>query len=303
MLGTLRKVFCVAVFLMSCIGADAQELRAKVTINHDAVSNTKVSVFEALEKQLTELMNTRAWTGMTYSERERIECSFLITVATYSETDNSFTASLIVTASRPVYGSAYTTTIFSTKDSQFSFAFQEYDNIEFRMEAIDNNLTAMMAYWAYMIIGLDLDTFSPMGGTEVLKVASQIVDDSQNLGYPGWKAFDDSRNRYALINDYLDGGMEPYRQLQYDYYRCGLDSMYLNAKAGRERIGKALTLLRDANENKPLSMLPQIFTDFKRDEIVNIFSHQGTAAERSAVYDIVFRINASQNTYWEELKK
>ncbi|MCF0188341.1 MAG: DUF4835 family protein [Bacteroidaceae bacterium] len=303
MFKTLRNFLLGLLLSVPCHKASAQELNARITINHDAVSNTKVSVFEALQKQLTELMNTRHWTGLRFAERERIECSFLITVATYSETDNSFTASLIVTASRPVFGSSYKTTVFSTKDADFNFMFQEYDNIEFRIESIDNNLTAMMAYWAYMIIGLDLDTFAPMGGTEILQQAARIVDDSQTLGYPGWKPFENSRNRHALVNDYLDGGLEPYRQMQYDYHRCGLDSMHISPQAGRERIGRAMTLLKEAHESKPMSMLPQIFTDYKRDEIVNIFAKQGSSSERDAVYDIVFKINASQNTYWDELKK
>lgn len=296
-------LFSLLVCFLACTAVQAQELRAKVSINHDALSNTKTSVFEALEKQLTELMNTRQWTKMRYAERERIDCTFLITIASYNESDNSFTASLIVSSSRPVYASAYTTTVFSTKDADFNFVFQEYDNIEFRPESIDNNLTAMMAYWAYMIIGLDMDTFAPMAGTDILQTAAQIVDDSQNLGYAGWKPFDNSRNRHALVNDYLDGGMENYRQLQYDYYRCGLDSMHIDANASRERIAKAMKLLKQAHEDKPLSLLPQIFTDFKRDEIINIFAKQGSTAEREAIYDIVFGINASQNTYWEEIKK
>lgn len=299
------KISLLALILLMCALpiVQAQELTAKITINRDAVSNTKSTVFDALQTQLTELMNSRAWTGLRFAEKERIDCTFQITISTYSETDNSFKGSLLITASRPVYGSNYTTTTFSTKDADFNFTFQEYSNIEFRIDNIEDNLTAMMAYWAYMIIGIDLDTFSPMGGTEVLQMAGQIADDSQNLGYPGWKPFDSTRNRYALISDYLDPAMEPLRRLQYDYHRCGLDSMHIAAKASRERIGKALTLLRQANEDKPLSVLPQIFADYKRDEIVNIFAQQGTATERDAVYDIVFKINPSQSTYWDKLKQ
>ena len=300
---TLRLFFILYSLFFAASAAQGQELNAKVTINFDAVSNTKNEVFDELQKQLTEFMNTRQWTPLHFAQRERIECSFLITVATYSETDNSFTASLIVTSSRPVYGSLYKTTVFSTKDPDFNFMYQTHTPIEFRAESIDNNLTAMMAYWAYMIIGLDMDTFAPMGGTPYLRQAAQIVDDSQSLGYPGWKAFDSGRNRHALVNDYLDGGLETYRQLHYDYHRCALDSMHLDPVKSRDRLATALQLLKRAHEDKPMSTLPQIFTDFKRDEIVSVFAGQGTREQRETIYNIVFPINPSQNTYWEELKK
>lgn len=303
---SLRCRFLLPVGLLLCLlcpSATAQELTAKVVINRSKVSNTKTSVFENLEKAITDFLNDRQWTATAYKEHERISCTFNITVNTYSETDNSFTTSLLVQATRPVYNSNYTTTTFALKDANFNFAFQEFDQLNFLPEQLDNNLTAMLAYYAYLIIGIDMDTMAPLGGTDVLHAAESVVNNAQNLGYPGWKAFDDNRNRFGIINDYLDGGMEPFRQLQYAYHRKGLDTMADNAEAGRTAITEALGLLRTAQENKSLSQLPQIFTDYKRDEIVNLYSSKGTAKEREAVYDIVFRINASQNAYWEKIKK
>lgn len=290
-------------FWLCAANLHAQELTAKVVINRAQVSNTKSSVFESLEKAVTAFLNDRQWTNQHYKENERINCTFNITVNTYSETDNSFTASLMVQSMRPVYNSSYTTTVFSIKDANFNFAFQEFDQLNFQPEQLDNNLTAMLAYYAYLIIGLDMDTMAPLGGTEVLQTAENIVNNAQNLGYPGWKAFDDNKNRFGIINDYLDGAMEPYRQLQYVYYRRGLDTMADNAENGRAAVTEAIDLLNTARENKSLSQLPQIFTDFKRDELVNIYSGKGTSKEKETVYDIVFRINASQNTYWEKIKK
>jgi len=161
----------------------------------------------------------------------------------------------------------------------------------------------LLAYYAYLFIGLDLDTFSPMGGTDILHVVESIVNNAQTMTVPGWKAFDDSKNRHAIINDYMDSSMEPFRQLQYKYYRQGLDEMSKNADRGRTAITEALEMLKEANSNKPISQLPQIFTDFKRDEIVNIYSGHGTEKERQTVYDIVSNINASQNSYWNKIKK
>lgn len=300
------KLLQIAVFFSIAIKSYtlAQELNCKVTINRDAVSNTKSNIFDALQNKLTEFMNTHRFTRMEYQDHERIECSFYITIATYSETDNSFTASAVISASRPVYGSTYQTTFFSTKDNDFSFEFSEYETLELNLESIENNLTAMMAYWAYMIIGFDMDTFSLIGGSEELKTAMKIVEDSQRLGYPGWKSFDSPRNRHGIVNDYMDISMEPFRKLQYEYYRCGLDSMHINLDKSKQNIVQSFNLLKQANEDKPLSLLPQIFTDYKRDEIINIFANNKTShSDKEHIYNIVFKINASQNQYWEELKK
>lgn len=281
----------------------AQELNAKFAINYSKVSNTKTSVFETLEKAVTAFLNERQWTGMQYKEQERINCSFSYTVATYSETDNSFTGTMTVQSTRPVYNSTYTTTVYNTQDATFNFTYQEHDQLEFRKEQIDNNLTALLAYYVYLIIGLDMDTMAPQGGSEMLHIVEDIVNGAQNLGYPGWKAFEDSKNRYAYINDYMDGAMEPLRQLNYTYYRLGLDTMADNAEQGRANITEAIRLLKQAHENKTMSLLPQIFTDVKRDELVNLYSGKAAPAEKQEVYDILSRINASQNEHWDKLKK
>ena len=301
----MKKIIllCLALTLTGLQTSLAQELNAKVMINRQQVSNTKSGVFEALEKAVTQFLNERAWTSLQFREAERIQCSFNITVDTYSETDNSFRGSLLVASSRPVWGSSYTTTVWNMNDKDFDFTFQEFDQLEWRPEQIDNNLCAMLAYWAYMIIGLDLDSMSPMGGTDVLRMALDICNNAEPLGFKGWKAFDDSKNRFAIVNDYLDGAMEKFRQMQYTYYRTGLDHMSENSEQARTAISEAITLLKQAHEDKSLSMLPQIFTEYKRDEIVSIFSGQGSSKEREDIYDILFRINPSQNTYWQKLKQ
>ena len=295
-------VLCV-VIAATLTSATAQELNAKVLINRAQVSNTKSGVFEALETAITQFLNERQWTNLQFREQERIQCSFNITISTYSETDNSFKASLLVASTRPVWGSSYTTTVWNMNDKDFDFNFQEFDRLEWRPDQVDNNLTAMLAYWAYMIIGLDLDSMSPMGGTDILRLAQELCNNAESLGFKGWKAFDDTKNRYAIVNDYLDGSMEKFRQLQYTYYRTGLDHMSESTEEARTAIAEAVKLLKEAHEDKSLSMLPQIFTDFKRDELVSIFTGQGTSKEREEVYDILFRINPSQNNYWEKLKQ
>jgi hypothetical protein len=162
----------------------------------------------------------------------------------------------------------------------------------------------LFAYYAYLIIGLDLDSFSPMGGTDILQRCMNLVNNAQDLGFPGWKSFEDSRNRFAIINDYLDESMKPLRQLQYDYYRKGLDEMANNAERGRTEISDAIVKnLKEAHDNKPLSLLPQIWTDFKKDELVNIYKGKGTQKEKERIFDLLMSINASQNSAWENIKQ
>lgn len=283
----------------------AQELDAKVTINHQQVQGTSTGVFEKLEAALTQLLNERQWTNMQFLQHERISCNFNITVSKYVEAENRFECSLVIQSTRPVFNSNYTTVVFSTKDVNFNFTFQEFDQLEFRPEIIDNDLTAMVAFYAYLIIGLDMDTMSPKGGTEVLQTAQTIVSNAQSLttSAKGWKAFDDNKNRYAIINDYLDNGMEPFRQLHYTYYREGLDAMAENTERGRVNIGKALKQLKQARDNKPMSLLPQMFTEYKRDELVNIYQGKDTPKAKEEIYDILSGINASQASYWRKLKQ
>jgi len=300
----MKKVF-LSLLLFLALGnvVQAQELNARVMINREQVSNTKSGVFDALEKQITQFLNERKWTDLQFRESERIQCAFNLTISAYSETDNSFKASLLVASNRPVWGSSYTTTVWKYNDKDFNFNFQEFDQLEWRPEQIDNNLTAMLAYWIYFIIGMDLDTMSPKGGTPYLQMALDICNNAESLGSDGWKAFGDTKNRFSIVNDYLDGAMEKMRQLQYDYYRKGLDQMSENTEKGRDAIAETMTLLKEAHEDKSLSLLPQIFTDIKRDEIISIFNAQTPSEQRESIYEILFRINPSQSQYWDKLKQ
>ena len=276
----------------------------KVTINSSQVQGTDKSVFENLQQTLEQFLNERQWTAMQFQENERIQCTFSITVSKYDASASKFTCTAMIQANRPVYNSAYTTTLYNNRDKNFDFEFVQFDQLNFNEEVIDNQLVALMAYYAYLIIGLDLDSFSPLGGTDVLQRCMNLVNNAQNLNFAGWKSFDDSRNRFALINDYLDEAMKPFRQLQYDYYRKGLDEMAQNVERGRTNVSTALQeCLKKAHEDKPLSLLPQIWTDFKRDELASIYKGKGTQKEKESVYDILFGINASQNNAWEKIKQ
>ncbi len=303
----MRKKALLLFFAIMFILTDAvraQELQARVTLNYSQIQGTDASVFEDLKQTLTQFINDRQWTNLQFQKNERIPCNFNITVTKYDNSSNLFTCKATIQANRPVYNSTYTSTIYNNTDNDFNFNYVQFDQLQFNEENVDNQLTALIAYYAYLIIGINLDTFAPMGGEEVLQQCMNLANNSQNLNFPGWKAFDNDRNRFAIINDYLDGSMKTFRQFQYDYYRTGLDEMANNAERGRTNITIAIENdLKKCHEDNPMSMLPQIWTDYKRDELANIYKGKGTQKEKESVYNILFSINASQNSAWEKIKE
>ena len=300
----MRRFVTICFILAAVLGLYGQELQVRVTINHSQIQGTDASVFDNLQQTLEQFINERQWTPLQFHKNERIQCNLNITVSKYVKEDNRFECSAMIQANRPVFNSAYTTTLYNNKDNSFHFQFAEFDQLNYNDENIDNQLTALIAYYAYLIIGLDLDSFSPMGGTDVLQRCMVLVNNAQSLDYPGWKSFEDSRNRFAIINDYLDESMKPFRQLQYDYYRKGLDEMANNAERGRTEISTALEeQLKKAHDEKPLSLLPQIWLDYKKDELANIYKGKGTQKEKESLYELMMSINASQSTTWNKIKQ
>ncbi len=296
--------------IMACIAfatattASAQELQAKVNVNHSKVGVTDVSVFESLQETLEQFINDRQWTELQFQKNERIVCNFNITVNKYDKTSNLFECTATIQANRPVYNSQYNSTLYNNQDANFNFEFSQFDQLNFNENVIDNQLTALIAYYAFLIIGIDLDSFAPLGGTDVLQRCMNLVNNAQNLDFTGWKSFEDSRNRFAIINDYLDESMKPFRQFQYNYYRTGLDEMANNVERGRTNITTTIQNdLKKAHEDKPLSLLPQIWTDYKRDELASIYKGKGTQKEKESVYEILFGINASQSNAWNKIKE
>lgn len=291
-------------FGLMFLTASAQELNVKVNINHSQIQGTEESIYDELRDKLQEFINAQRWTSLQFLDQERISCSFNITVKELKREEGTWGCSCMIQANRPVFNASYTSTLFQYQDNEFTFTYNQFDRLEYNPDVIDNQLVALIAYYAYLIIGMDMDTFSPKGGEDVLQTCMNLTNNAQNLDYPGWKAFESSKNRFSIINDYLEGSMEPLRQLQYDYYRKGLDEMANNAERGRTEISTAIeTGLKKAHENKPLSLLPQLWTEYKRDELANIYKGKGTSKEKETVYDILFNINPSLSATWEKIKQ
>ena len=295
----MRKISLILVLLVSTWIA-AQEINCTVTINSDQIEGSNKQVYATLKTAIEEYMNHNRWTNMTFAEQEKIECSMLIVVK--AATNNSYVCEMTLQSRRPVYGTTYTTPLLNFKDNTFNFTYQEFDRLEWQQNQFTTNLTAMLAYYCYLIIGHDFDSYQRLGGTPYFSICEDIVNACQsasmdNIEQKGWLAFDSNRNRYALINNLLDEAFKKYRNYYYEYHRLGLDEMINNVTNGRARIAEGLPTLRDAYRARPATYVVNTFLDAKAEELVDIFS-KGPDKEKKAVYDILMDIDPTrQNTY------
>ena len=299
----IAKLLTVLAFMLLPLTASAEgeELNANVTLNASKVQGTNTEVFTQLEEALKAFINDRKWTPNVYEEVERINCNFTFIVNSYAN-DGSFDCSLMVQASRPVFGASYTSTLFLYEDKSIKFKYQPFDRLDFIEDNLDNNLTAVVAFYVYMIIGLDLDSMGELGGSEFLNKALTIANNAQNLGDAGWRAGSSSNNRYSIIDDYMNGAMEPVRKLMYRYHRLGLDTMFRNADGGRKAITESIALLKKAYEDRPMAYFTKLFTEYKVDEIVNVYS-KCTPEEKKSVVETLSNINPSLSSEWDKITK
>ena len=279
--------------------ANCQELNPTLSINTSKIQGTDKDVFTSLQEGLNTLLRNQKWTDYHFAENERIKCNFNLVVNKYDAETGKMTCELTVQSSRPVYNSSYNTTVFNFHDTDVEFNYTEQDRLEFNLASIDNNLTAIFAYYCMLIIGLDFDTMSPNGGTDILRQAENIAASSQSLG-GGWRSFDTKANRYSIVTDYMNGSMAPFRQLQYQYHRKGLDDMAANASRGRATITESLELLSKTYQAKSTSALPVLFTEIKKDELVNIYS-AGLDKEKESVVKILGQVNPSLSKDWNAI--
>ena len=293
-------LFCL-MFLIMPFRAAAQELNPTLTINTSKVQGTDKDVFKSLETAIKEFLTHQVWTDYHFAENERIQCNFNLTVNKYEKESGKMTCDLTVQSSRPVYGSTYNTTVFNFRDTEVEFSYTEQDRIEYTTGITpDNNLTAILAYYSLLIIGLDFDTMSPNGGTDILRQVENIAASAQSLG-SGWRSFDSKANRYNIINDYMNGTMAAFRQLQYKYHRQGLDDMTANADRGRATITESLALLQQAKQAKSTSALPTLFTEIKKNELISIYS-AGIDKEKKQVKELLSQVNPSLSNDWNTIK-
>lgn len=278
-------------FLVLGFGApslQAQELLCQVQINDTQVQTTERRVFREMEKAFAEFLNNRQWTGKELAYNEKILCNLQITLSN-TEQIGSYNATLIVQVARPVYGTSYTTPTFLFSDRDFIFQYVESQPLDFNVNTFNSNLTSMLAYYAYMIIGMDNDTFAPLGGTPYFEQARNIVQVAQQAGIQGWDATSGgnaSRNRAALVNDLFNTRMLPVREMMYNYHRLALDTFIEEPDEARAQVLVDLERLNEVREFNPSSILLISFFDVKDDELTNMFA-KGDMSIRRQAFDLL----------------
>ncbi|MBP5477487.1 MAG: DUF4835 family protein [Paludibacteraceae bacterium] len=293
--------------MLVCAGAvSAQELRCTVTVNADQVEGSNKEMFKTLQQTVTDFVNTTRWTDLVFAEQERIECNMMFIVNAVT-TDGMIDASLQVQSRRPVYGTSYTTTLLNLKDNDCTFAYQEYDRMDYQPPQFTSNLTAIVTYYCYLILGYDLDSYSKLGGTACFQRCEQIAASAQTASLSGseqngWKAFGSTHNRHVLINNLMDEAFRNYRLYFYQYHRMGLDIMASNSSNGRATISEGLSVLKEAKQARPSSFVVSAFMDAKNDELTNLYS-KATDSEKNAFLTLMESVDPTRMSQYEKVKE
>jgi hypothetical protein len=279
--------------------AQAQQLNCTVQVNADKVTNANTQIFKSLENAINEFVNKTDWTGDVYKQNERINCSMVINVNSYDS--NQFSATIQVQSSRPIFNSTYSSPIFNFNDKDFGFRYIEFENLIFNPNSFDSNLVSVLAFYSYMIIGFDADSYSLKGGNEWYQIAQEITNVSQQSGYKGWSQTDGNQNRYFLISDILSTTFEPFRTAIYQFHREGLDTMSKDLKTSKESIVSTIQLMSKLYSVRPNAFLIRVFFDAKADEIVSIFSG-GPSIPISDLVDTLNKVSPINSSKWATIK-
>lgn len=282
------------------IQMNAQELNARVTINSDNISGSNKQVFETLERDLSDYINQKKWTDRNFLSQEKIDCAFTITLLEQAAS-TEFKGNIQVQSVRPVYNTTYLSSIFNFRDTDLSFQYTEYQNFEYNPNGFDSNLIQIVAYYVYIILGIDADSFQEYGGSVYFDEAENAVNQAQQSGYKGWGPNESGITRYKLINDILSPTFTAYRKAIYTYHFEGLDIMFDEQALAKENIDRAIQQLKVIYDRRPTAPLIRIFMDAKAEEIVNIYSG-GSRYETDELKDILIRISATNSSKWNEIK-
>jgi hypothetical protein len=294
------KLIVVFFLVLVSFSGFSQDLNARVQILSPQIQNTNKRTLEVLELAITEFLNNRKWSDAQLQAAERIDCNLVITVKEW-DGSSSFKTEAQILSSRPIFGSAYNSTILTINDKNFDFNYSEGQALDFSDQNYINNLSSLLAFYAYTIVGLDADTFSKLGGTNYFNKAQTVLNNAQNTSFTGWKAYENLKNRYWLIENLNNKSYTPLRELLYQYHRQGLDLMSENLNKGRKNIADALPLLSSLDKQKQGALLNLVFFLAKSDEIVSIFS-KSDAIERTKIYNILAGVDPVNITKYELLK-
>ncbi len=302
MAGRIKYYFILILIILPGI-IRAQELNCNIQISAQRIQGSNRQIFESMQKDLYEFMNNTVWTNHVFSYAERIDCNILINLSDQLSADE-FKGTIQIQLSRPVFNTTYNSTMLNFIDNNFQFKYVEFQPLEFDPTTYRSSLVSVLAYYTYMILGFDYDSFSPLGGTEFYQMAEKIVTTAQNAPEPGWKPYDGSRNRnrYWLVKNVLDKEYEGVRQFLYDYNINGLDKMESNINDARTSMVESLKLIQDVYRKKPdpFMYLVQVIMDAKSDELINIFSG-AFPEEKSRVIQILTEIDPANKAKYEKI--
>ncbi len=305
----LKKFLFILPVLIAVSTVNGQELQAKVSVLTQQIgTSVDKKIFTTLQSQLTNFLNSRKWTNDAFQPQEKIQCNFLLNITSALE-NNVFKASLTVQAARPIYKSAYQSVLFNYQDADVLFKYIEFQPLEFNenrvggTDPLSSNLTAVLAFYTNIILGLDYDSFSPKGGEDFFKKAQNIVNNSpEDRDLSGWKAFDGTRNRYWLAENMMNNRYNIIHDIIYNYFRTGLDNLYEDDETARSSILEVLQQLQDFNQQNPNTMFSQIFVQGKSQEYIGIFK-KATPPTRSEAIEVLARIDVpNAATYKTSLK-
>jgi hypothetical protein len=294
----MRKLLTIFLAVVS-FPAFSQELKCAVSINATQIQTSDAGVFKDMENAIEQFMNGRKWTNDTYKNHEKIICNFLITV-TKMPSIGTFSASVQVQSARPVYNSSYNSLLFNFADREWEFEYIESMPLEYNDNTFTNNLTSMLAFYAYLIIGLDYDSFSELGGTPYFQRALSVVNNAQQSNLPGWQAIGSNRNRYWIVENLNNPQMVDLRKSIYPYHRRGLDTCESNPDESRQVILNGLKEIKKVRDVNPNAILVVSFFDAKGKELANIFS-DGNIQVRRQAYDIITAIDPSNRSNYEKI--
>jgi len=294
----MRKIIII-LFGILPLRSFAQELNCAVSINASQIQTSDAGIFKDMETAIEQFMNGRKWTNDSYKTHEKILCNFLITI-TKMPAIGSFSASVQVQSARPVYNSTYTSLLFNFADREWEFEYIESMPLEYNDNTFTSNLTSMLAFYAYLIIGLDYDSFSELGGTPYFQRALAVVNNAQQSNTPGWQAIGSNRNRYWIIENLNNTQMTDLRKAIYSYHRKGLDTFESNPEESRQVILNGLREIKKVRDINPNAILVVSFFDAKGKELANIFS-DGNIQVRRQAYDIITAIDPSNRSTYEKI--
>lgn len=299
----MKKLYFIYILCMFISGSGlikAQELNMKVTLNTSQIQGTDKSVFDKIEESLNQLVNDRKWTDATFAVNELIEGSILITINEVQE--NSYKGEIQIIVNRPVYNATYNTPLLNYRDTEFEFSYLLGENLEYIENNINSNLVATVAYYVYIVLGLDFDSYALNGGKPYYEKAMQIVNNAQSLNTKGWAPFGGDRNRYAMALALTEESSSVFHSMWYNYHRKGLDEMAANPSRGRAGVIATIPDLQTIYKARPSSALLSFYGDTKLDELVNIYS-EATSEEKNEAYKILQPIFPTKRYIIDKIKK